>query len=66
MKTPQEGVNAERIQQINQQAKSKITYAYKERFNGVYEEKKRLGQIKRENSWERFINPDHVGLNNTM
>ena len=27
---------------------------------------KRTGQLKKENSWEKFINPDKIGIDNYM
>ena len=44
IQTPaQVGVNAGKVRQISRQATSKVAYAYKERFCGVYEDKLRLG-----------------------
>ena len=64
--TPATNVNLSKVKFIQSQAKDKVGYAYKERFCGVYEEKKRKGLLKKENSWEKFINPIRLGIDNTM
>lgn len=66
-KTPSQSVNLQRVQEIKSQAKSKVDYVYRERFNGIYEERKRKGQLKREDSWKNFVEPDvGVGMNNPL
>ena len=57
-------INRGKIRRINHQAQNKVAYAYKERFCGIYEDRKRAGQLTRENSWEKFVNPAKVGINN--
>ena len=64
MKTPGADVNLRKVRQIQKAAVDKVSYAYKERFAGIYEEKRRKGEIKRENSWDRFVNPEKIGINN--
>ena len=38
-------MNKERVQSINTTSKDKVSYAYKERYCGIYEEKKRNKQL---------------------
>ena len=64
--TPAVDVNIGTVQQIRARAKTKVDYAYKERFCGVYDERRRQGLLKKENSWEKFVNPVKLGLNNTI
>jgi len=40
-KTPEFNVNVRKLRQIRQKAKSKVSYAYKEKFNGVYDDIKK-------------------------
>ena len=64
--TPAYNVNRRKIKKIQARVKNKVSYAYKERFTGIYNEMNRNGNLKRENSWEKFINPDRVGVENYM
>lgn len=66
MQTPGQSVNQNKIKRIQQQARNKVAYAYKERYCGIYEEKKRTGQLKKDNSWDKFVNPTKMGLNNCI
>ena len=66
MQTPEVGMNQSKVKRIQQQASNKVAYTYKERFCGVYEEQKRTGQLKRDNSWDKFVNPNKMGLNNHL
>ena len=66
MQTPGVDANLGMVKSIQQQARNKVSYAYKERYCGIYEERKRNGQLKRENSWDKFVNPDKIGLDNYM
>ena len=43
MQTPGSNVNISKIKRIQAQARNKVDYTYKERFCGIYEEKKRKG-----------------------
>ena len=64
--TPNTSLNSTQIKRIKQQAKSKVSYAYKERYSGVYEDRKRRGMLKRNDSYETFVNPPQIGLNNSI
>lgn len=66
MQTPGTNVNARKLRRIQQEAKNKVSYPYKDRFCGIYEEKKRTGTLKKDDSWAKFVNPDKMGLNNYM
>ena len=51
MQTPADNVNRPKLHSIKREAQNKVSYPYKDRFCGIYEEKKRTGQLKREDSW---------------
>ena len=64
--TPATNVNLQKVKQIKSQAKSKVAYAYKERYSGVYEDRMRKGLLKKENSMEKFLEPTQLGMNNPI
>ena len=66
MQTPDINVNVDKLRRIATHSKNKVSYPYKERYCGIYEDKKRNGELERENSWEKFVNPVKVGLNNHL
>ena len=60
MQTPAVNINARKVKQINKEAHDKISYTYKERYCGLYEEKRRQGLLKRADSWEEFVGTERV------
>ena len=66
IQTPMYNVNKARLNAIKRNSKNKVSYAYKERFTGIYDEMKKTGRLKRENSWNKFVNPDKIGIDNYM
>ena len=54
------------LKNISDQAENKVSYTYKKRFCGLYTEMQRTGKIKREDSWEKFVNPNKIGLDNHL
>lgn len=66
MQTPEININRDQLRRIAHQSKNKVSYPYKERYCGIYEDKKRNGELERKNSWEDFVNPVKVGLNNHL
>ena len=49
--------NQQILNNMKTKAKDKVSYAYKERFCGIYEDRKRNGLIEKEDSFEKFYNP---------
>ena len=54
------------LNNISDQAENKVSYTYKKKFCGLYTEMQRTGKIKREDSWEKFVNPSKIGLDNHL
>ena len=54
------------LNNISDQAENKVSYPYKKKFCGLYTEMERTGKIKREDSWEKFVNPNKIGLDNHL
>lgn len=59
--TPRFNCNRQKIIEIIKNAKNKIDYPYKGKFNSLYDELVKTGRIVREDSWTRFIMPEKVG-----
>ena len=59
-------VNKKVLNDISDQAEDKVSYAYKKAFCGLYTEMQRTGKIKRDDSWEKFVNPNKIGLDNHL
>lgn len=58
MQTPEKtNINQNLLRSITSNSKSKVSYAYKERFCGIYEDKRRNGKLTKENSFDKFVNP---------
>ena len=65
--TPSEiNVNSSKLRKIANRTEDKVSYVYKNKFSGIYTELKRAGKIKREDSWEKFVNPDKLGIDNYL
>lgn len=47
-------------------SKSKISYAYKGRFQSLHAELKSKGKFKRDDSWHRFVMADKINRNNHL
>ena len=58
--------NKKVLNDISDKAENKVSYVYKKQFCGLYTEMQRTGKIKRDDSWEKFVNPNKIGLDNHL
>ena len=58
--------NQSQLKNIAHNAEDKVSYPYKQQFSGIYTEMKRNGKLKREDSFQKFINPAKLGIDNHM
>ena len=64
--TPSIDINRPKLHAIAGNAEDKVSYVYKKKFCGIYTELRRAGKLKREDSWDKFVNPDKIGIDNYM
>ena len=65
--TPQVvNVNRSKLQEIAAKTEDKVSYVYKNKFCGIYTELQRAGKLKKDDSWDKFVNPDKIGMDNHM